>query len=479
MERIYEIWNASLLGRFLAAVCAWFGRQWARSGVVQWFLHPGRWSPAVSESSVFFKLWSLLRRGMCWLYEKLRLEKLFAGSVFTRTALWCALPAVLAPLLPTMAVLALSAVGYASLLLNLVRDRQRQLAWSPVNRWIILYAAVYAAVVFTSVTPRGSLSHGLLMVFFIGFAIVVENNVDTWRKAEDLVLLLVVVGGIVSLLGIGQYLMGVSGAAAWLDKDMFGDATRVYSTLQNPNVLAEYLLLIIPFGGAVLLSSRSRLRRLAALVCCGLMCICMILTLSRGGWLGLLLAGVIFFVLLNPRLMLLIPFALVALYFLMPASVVARFASIGDLKDGSTSYRVSIWMGTINMLKDGYWLCGVGPGTTAFNLVYPAYSYNTANAQHSHNLFLQILCDGGICALAVFGAVIVSFCRCVCSALSKVKEFRSRCFLIASISAVGGFMVQSMTDYTFYNYRVALLFWVILGLGAAFVRLAGKEETEP
>lgn len=479
MERIYEIWNASLLGRFLAAVCAWFGRQWARSGVVQWFLHPGRWSPAVSESSVFFKLWSLLRRGLCWLYEKLRLEKLFAGSVFTRTALWCALPAVLAPLLPTMAVLALSAVGYASLLLNLVRDRQRQLAWSPVNRWIILYAAVYAAVVFTSVTPRGSLSHGLLMVFFIGFAIVVENNVDTWRKAEDLVLLLVVVGGIVSLLGIGQYLMGVSGAAAWLDKDMFGDATRVYSTLQNPNVLAEYLLLMIPFGGAVLLSSRSRLRRLAALVCCGLMCICMILTLSRGGWLGLLLAGVIFFVLLNPRLMLLIPFALVALYFLMPASVVARFASIGDLKDGSTSYRVSIWMGTIDMLKDGYWLCGVGPGTTAFNLVYPAYSYNTANAQHSHNLFLQILCDGGICALAVFGAVIVSFCRCVCSALSKVKEFRSRCFLIASISAVGGFMVQSMTDYTFYNYRVALLFWVILGLGAAFVRLAGKEETEP
>lgn len=479
MERIYEIWNASLLGRFLAAVCAWFGRQWARSGVVQWFLHPGRWSPAVSESSVFFKLWSLLRRGLCWLYEKLRLEKLFAGSVFTRTALWCALPAVLAPLLPTMAVLALSAVGYASLLLNLVRDRQRQLAWSPVNRWIILYAAVYAAVVFTSVTPRGSLSHGLLMVFFIGFAIVVENNVDTWRKAEDLVLLLVVVGGIVSLLGIGQYLMGVSGAAAWLDKDMFGDATRVYSTLQNPNVLAEYLLLIIPFGGAVLLSSRSRLRRLAALVCCGLMCICMILTLSRGGWLGLLLAGVIFFVLLNPRLMLLIPFALVALYFLMPASVVARFASIGDLKDGSTSYRVSIWMGTIDMLKDGYWLCGVGPGTTAFNLVYPAYSYNTANAQHSHNLFLQILCDGGICALAVFGAVIVSFCRCVCSALSKVKEFRSRCFLIASISAVGGFMVQSMTDYTFYNYRVALLFWVILGLGAAFVRLAGKEKTEP
>lgn len=479
MERINEIWSASLLGRWLTAVCAWFSRQWAASGVVRWFVHPKGWSRALSESSVFFRLWTLLRRGLCWLYEKLRLEKLFAGSMFTQAALWCALPVALAPLLPTMAVVALCAVGYASLLLCLIRDRERRLAWSPLNRWVLLYAAVYAAVIFTSVTPRGSLSHGLLMVFFIGFALVVENTVDTWRKAEDLVLLMVAVGGVVSLLGIGQYLLGVTGAAAWLDKDMFGEATRVYSTLQNPNVLAEYLILMIPFGGAVLLSSRSHVRRLAALVCCGLMCVCMILTLSRGGWLGLLAAGAIFFILLNPRLMVLIPFALAALYFLMPASVVARFASIGDLKDGSTSYRVSIWMGTIAMLKDGYWLCGVGPGTNAFNLIYPAYSYNTANAQHSHNLFLQILCDGGICALAAFGSVIVSFCRCVCSALSRAKSFRDRCFLIASISAVGGFMVQSMTDYTFYNYRVTLLFWAVLGLGAAFAGLAGKEAAEP
>ena len=40
-------------------------------------------------------------------------------------------------------------------------------------------------------------------------------------------------------------------------------------------------------------------------------------------------------------------------------------------------------------------------------------------------------------------------------------------------------MVQSMTDYTFYNYRVTLLFWAVLGLGAAFAGLAGKEAAEP
>ncbi len=89
------------------------------------------------------------------------------------------------------------------------------------------------------------------------------------------------------------------------------------------------------------------------------------------------------------------------MYFVLPDTVITRFTSIGDLTDNSTSYRVYIWMGVLAMLKD-YWLCGIGPGDAAFNMVYPAYSYNSIDAPHSHNLFLQMVCDAGICALVVF-----------------------------------------------------------------------------
>lgn len=473
MERINEIWSASLFGRLLTAVCLWFSCQWHNSRVVRAFVAPMA-GAEVSEHSIFFRMWSLLRRGLGALYRILHLDKLFCGSIFLQSMLWCGAAVVLAPILPTMLVLALAAVAFASLGLNLVREEGRGLTYSPLNRYILLYAAIYLGATLTSVTPRGSLFHGLLMAFFILFALVVENNLDSWKTAENLILLMTMAGGVVALIGVGQYVLGISGASSWLDSDMFGSMTRVYSTLQNPNVLAEYLILAIPLGGAQLLSSRNNGRRLIALVCCALMCLCMILTLSRGGWVGLLLAGAIFVILLNPRLMVLVPFALVALYFVLPEAVITRFASIGDLQDGSTSYRVSIWMGTLAMLKD-YWLCGIGPGTSAFNLVYPAYSYNTASAQHGHNLYLQILCDGGVCALAVFVVLIFVFCRCICGALSESRSWRSRCYLAASIAGVGGFLAQSMTDYTFYNYRVALLFWVVLGLGAGFARLTRQE----
>jgi putative inorganic carbon (HCO3(-)) transporter len=481
MEQVKSILDASLFWRALMALCLWFSRQWQRSGVIQWFLHPRAWTPALSRSSIFFWLWSGLRGGLCRLYQLLHLERLFAGSIFLKTWLWCAIPVVLAPALcvgrPSMMVLALAAVGYASLLLNLVRDPSRALAWSPINRYILLYAAVYLAGTFFSVNLRGSLQPGLLSVAFILFSVALYNAITNRSQLDTLIFLLVLVGTLISFYGILQYLFGWGyQSAAWVDSDMFSSISfRVPSTLENPNMLGQYLILIIPLGGAKLLAARDWTTRGFYLVCCGIMCVCMLLTLSRGAWLGLLFAGAVFVVLLNPRLILLAPFALVLLYFVLPDTVITRFTSIGNLSDSSTSYRVYIWMGVLAMLKD-YWLCGIGPGDAAFNMVYPAYSYNSIIAPHSHNLFLQIVCDAGIAALAVFLILLFVYFRMMCTALSREKDFASRLLQIALTAGVCGFMVQAMTDYSFYNYRVMFLFWAYLALGAASTRRSQLPE---
>lgn len=477
MEQAKRILNASVLWRALMAVCLWFGRQWQRSGVVYWFLHPPLWEEAVSESSVFFRLWSWFRGILCRIYQALRLDRLFAGSVFLQVWVWCALPVVLAPVLPTMAVLGLAAIGYASLLLNLVRDKSRPLAYSPINRYIILYAAIYLAGTFFSVNRAASLNPGLLSVAFILFAVVLYNSVTGRRQLDVLIVLMVLAGTLVSFYGILQYLFGWGyQSAAWVDSDMFSSISfRVPSTLENPNMLGQYLLLAIPLGGACLLGARTWGRRIFYLCCCGIMLLCMILTFSRGAWLALLFAGAIFVLFLNPRLILLVPFALVALYFVLPDTVISRFTSIGDLTDNSTSYRVYIWMGVLAMLKD-YWLCGIGPGDAAFNMVYPAYSYNSIDAPHSHNLFLQIVCDAGICALVVFFLLLFHYFRMLCTAVSREKDWQSRLFQIAFGSGVCGFLIQAMTDYSFYNYRVMFLFWAYLAVGALCARRSQLPE---
>ena len=477
MEQVKQVLDGSLLWRALTAICLWFSRQWHSSGVISWFLHPAGWGAGASESSIFFKLWSLIRRGLCRLYELLHLERLFAGSVFLQAWFWCALPAVLAPFLPTMAVLGLAAIGYACVTLRLVRERDRPLAWSPINRYIILYAAIYLAGTFFSVDLEGSLNPGLLRVAFILFAVVLGNAVSNRRQLDTLIFLMVLAGTAVAAYGILQYIFrwGYQ-SAAWVDSDMFsGIEFRVPSTLENPNMLGQYFLLAIPLGGAKLLSSREWGARIFYLCCCGIMALCMILTFSRGAWLALLFAGLVFVLFLNPRLILLAPFALIALYFVLPETVITRFTSIGDLSDDSTSYRLYIWLGTLAMLKD-YWLCGIGPGEDAFNMVYPAYSYNAITAPHSHNLFLQIVCDVGITALVVFILLLFVYFRMLCSALSREKDWTSRMLQIAFTSGACGFMVQAMTDYSFYNYRVMFLFFVFLALGGLAARRSSLPE---
>ena len=477
MQQAKQILNASVLWRALMAMCLWFGRQWQRSGVVQWFLHPPLWEEASSRSSIFFRLWSWFRGILCRIYYLLHLDRLFAGSVFLKVWVWCALPVVLAPVLPTMAVLGLAAIGYASLLLNLVHDPSRPLVYSPINRYVILYAAVYLAGTLFSVNRAASLKPGLLSVAFILFAVVLYNSVTGRRQLDTLIVLVVLAGTVVSFYGILQYIFrwGYQ-SAAWVDSDMFsGIDFRVPSTLDNPNMLGQYLLLTIPLGGACLLGAKTWGKRVFYLCCCAIMALCMILTFSRGAWLALLFAGAIFVLFLNPRLILLAPFALIALYFVLPETVITRFTSIGDLTDNSTSYRVYIWMGVLAMLKD-YWLCGIGPGDAAFNMVYPAYSYSSIDAPHSHNLFLQMVCDAGICALVVFFLLLFHYFRMLCTAVSREKDWQSRLFQIAFGSGVCGFMVQAMTDYSFYNYRVMFLFWAYLALGALAARRSQLPE---
>ena len=475
MERAKDILNGSCLWQALMALCLWCEGQWRSSGVVQWFLHPRGWNRSASEGSVFYKLWALVRGALCWVYEKLRLDRLFAGSVFLQTWAWCAVPVVIAPvfsiLRPSLIIMFLCLVGYASLLLALVRDRERKLAWAPINRYIMLYAAVYLAGTLFSVNLRGSLQPGLITVGFILFAVVLYNSVANRNQLDALLTLVVAVAAAVSFYGVLQYIFrwGYQ-SAAWVDSDMFSSISfRVASTLGNPNMLGQYLILAIPVGGAKLLTAKDWPGRAFYFGCCALMCLCMLLTFSRGAWLGLLFAGAVFVVLLNPRLMLLIPVALAAMWFVLPDTVTARFASIGNMRDASTSYRVYIWLGTLDMLKK-YWLCGIGPGEDAFNMVYPAYSYNAISAPHAHNLFLQIVCDAGIAALAVFVILLFVYFRMMCTALSREQDWSSRVLQVAFTSGVFGFMVQAMTDYSFYNYRVMFLFWAYLALGALCAR---------
>ena len=411
--------------------------------------------------------------GLQGITEKLHLKKVLEGSIFLHPGLFCLLAAILIPFMPTMALLALVMATGLALVVTYGMGQGGIHSYSPPFRWSVLLALIYLLSIVTSVAPKESLFPGLLMAAFILFA---PATFLSLRKYGDIrrVLTVIALGGVlVSLYGFWQRLNPGAYHSGWVEADMFSSITfRVYSTFANPNVLGEYFLLVIPFTFALGLSAPNRRKQILWIVATAIMCLCLLLTYSRGCYLGLLVGLVIFLVLLDRRFLILLGILAVLSPLYVPDTIWQRLLSIGNMGDSSTSYRVYIWTGVVDMLKD-YWLCGAGPGEGAFNTVYPFYSLTAIEAPHSHNLYLQLLCDTGLPGLLAMLGFACSLLRGMLTTLRHSRRRETKLYAIAGIAAYCGFLTQSLTDYTFYNYRVVLLFFLMAGL---CMRLRQEEQ---
>ena len=462
MNRLKNTPLFQFLLRLDSAICTWWNN--SRIGCFLTCQDPAR-SVFTPARLLAPKVRELMGRTLGWVpLPSASLAMLFAAAAL-----------ILAPLLPTAALFAACCLCLGFGLLSLAADRSAALTPSPLNAHISLYALVVFWTTMTSVTFRGSLVRGMLFVVFLLFFYGVTST-GLERHLQKLLLLMLAAGVIVSAVGFYQAFRPDLYGDTWSDADMFPTITvRVFSTLENPNVLGEYLLLVIPIACAAAFAAEGWKKRLACLAAAGIMLVCLLLTYSRGCYLGLLFAAAVFLVLLDRRFLFLgiIAVALCPLY--LPESVITRFTSIGDLTDSSTSYRLNIWLGTLDMLRD-FWFSGIGPDYDAFIAVYPIYARHGVYAAHAHNLFLQILCDSGIVGLLVFLGLLVSFLRMMLTAIRHEHDRRARVLQIGGVSAVCGFLVQSLTDYTFYNFRVMALFVGVLGLCVLFTRVGKREE---
>lgn len=321
----------------------------------------------------------------------------------------------------------------------------------------------------------------------------------------------VLAGGITAAYGILQYVTGsIEFSSKWLDAEMFaGISGRAISTLENPNVLGEYLVMLIPMAAVLFIFNfRKSGMTLAAFGAFVLMCVCLALTWSRGAWLGFAVGALLFMLIWKKNtlhffwvLILGLPFASAFL----PDSIAHRISSMGNLADSSTAYRFNIWLGAIRMLPERI-LSGIGIGQGAWQTVYPDYALSgIESAPHSHSLYLQIWIEFGFTTLVIFLVFILLLFMSQLTMYKTLSEaeaslvFRIYTAPLKDVETTGrvstdvsnyvnaerakigirmngaapfcgivGVLIQGFTDNIWYNYRVYLMFWICLGLCAAY-----------
>jgi putative inorganic carbon (HCO3(-)) transporter len=245
----------------------------------------------------------------------------------------------------------------------------------------------------------------------------------------------------------------------------------------NPNVMAGLLapLLLLALGRLVFdWRSLSRLERALAFAFVLLAGTILLLTQSRGGWLGLLagLAVLLFLAGRRGRWILLagslIAILLVARLGLAPlAAALAGSPGLGGLEG-----RLEVWSRALSMIHD-FPFTGIGLGsfTLVSDRLYPFFSYLPSTVEHAHNLYLQVAVDLGLPGLAAWLGLAAGGLYCAGRAFRQARLSASPSLAGAAaglLAAQAAFLAHGLIDAVLWGMvRTAPLVWLIWGLSAA------------
>jgi hypothetical protein len=300
---------------------------------------------------------------------------------------------------------------------------------------IVSFLILGGAAAIASIDPMQSLIgergqyQGLLTTFmYVAFFFVARLSVTTDARAR---LLLTAVSSGASLVAVYAIAQRLGVDPVWGGDE---EVRRVFSSTGQPNALASYLVVAMP-AALVLAREFSGIGRLAALGAVGTIVGAVLLTESRGGYLGLLLTGFLMSVLWGCRpvgrgragvaAVSAVTVVILTMVTFTPARTVVtdswdRFASIADLGDDlSILNHWDTWKVAAHVAVD-HPLTGTGPET--FPDVFPEYShdvlpedrasyFDSYRVESPHNFVLAIAAGSGMLSLVAFswtvGAVLL------------------------------------------------------------------------
>ncbi len=297
-------------------------------------------------------------------------------------------------------------VGIIAWFLRLQIDKKFKIRTLPFDMPITIFVILGAISVLMSPERSFDLFYnycGVMGVFILTY-LLVGQNIRTNEQVKILMKAVAAAAIMVVVVGFFQYFFGFDTSEVKLTViDPFGGYAGIFSTFENPSVLAVYLDIIICLAlgmSANLGTAKQKLIILAAIV---IFALCLTFTYSGGAFLSIAVIFLIYGVFYDWRI--LIFFAAGTSILLYNNSIfLERVLSFFAADDLSNGLRIGIWVSTISMIADHPFI-GIGWG--AYQFIYPQYDYYCLGMKetihHAHNLYLQMAAEVGIAgALAFF-----------------------------------------------------------------------------
>ncbi len=287
---------------------------------------------------------------------------------------------------------------------------------------------------------------------------------------------------------------------------------RITASFNTANGLGGWITVMLPLAlGMIFTGKAPRPKQAFKFILFFLSCVllfCLVMTRSRGAWVGSAFA-MIFFIVCKKNRVFFIGMAIMSvlcIFFL--AYLVCAHPGFTELlresvsfsaNDGHLSFvrdffisvknyavqimlktdivRTHLWREALSVIKD---FPVFGCGLNTYSIVAPGYKGDIGGEAgfYPHNSYLQMAAETGIVGLASFLIVVISLFRVSIKNLQKIKEAFYNSILIGLLAGLFGFLVHSFFDVNLYALQLVNLMWFVMGLIIAVQRIALKEESK-
>ena len=308
----------------------------------------------------------------------------------------------------------------------------------------------------------------LMLMYFM-----IVNLIRTPKWLHRATLALIGASVILAFIGIFQYASEMKALASTDDFTAPWMIAQASSVFETSHAFGTYLMITIPLCMSVLITASGSKKRILAVLCFMIMIAAVVVTWSRGAWLGVLISLLIFFLIYSRKTacwLLIGGLTVPVWYSFLPSSFLSHFTDVLNLSDPAVYRQIYTWRGTLKMISN-HLFGGIGYGTEAFCEVYPNYSIPGLELSESAgSLYLTIWSVMGLFGLLVFLAVMIVFAQHCFEYIGNASEPYSRTLVAAGFAGIMGTLIIGIGSDVWYHETVFMACVTVMALTCAYIR---------
>lgn len=263
--------------------------------------------------------------------------------------------------------------------------------------------------------------------------------------------------------------------------------TGIYSFFQHPMLRVRHVHNSMTAGGITMIASvlafaafslgkevKQKLLLSGVLI---INLICLLLTNTRGSWLGFLFAMLFIIFYTNRKMLIAVPFVVVLFYFLSPAAFSYRLQHFFDPRMSTNAKRLVWWQTGWEIFKD-HPIVGIGDVSTTEMFKKYAPPYIKEYIGHMHSNYVHIAVTLGTVGFIAFMYMIIwLFIRLY--QLMYLFRPRGDLFYLISLAALAvylAFNINGFFEWNFGDAEIITMIWFMMGMSFAALQLQNEKR---